>query len=147
MEKIFSQLKYLRYSILLIAFFSLKIGICQQKDSVFSGEFNKGRNLNASCYLFNQANFKIYFNDLLNDNKIVFFTINKDEFSELYNDINNGFSQKPQFDVINKYNNGTLTVHFSKSNFQFMWYQNKKLSVSPFINKKKLILFLGKINK
>jgi len=143
----FLQPKYLRNSIFIIALFVLKIGICQQKDSLFIGEYRKGKNLYASCYLIDNTNYKIHFSDVLNNNNIVFFSLNKDEFLDLYNDINNGLTLKPQFDIIKKYFNGTLTIHFSKSNFQFMWYQNKKLSVSPFINKKKLILFLGKINK
>jgi hypothetical protein len=143
----FLQPKYLRNSIFIITLFVLKIGVSQLKDSTFIGEYKKGKNLYASCYLIDKTNYKIHFSDVLNDNDIVFFSLNTDEFLELYNDINNGLTLKPQFDIIKKYVNGTLTIHFSKSNFQFMWYQNKKLSVSPFINKKKLILFLGKINK
>ena len=139
----FLQLKSLRYSILIIGVLIFSNAKCQHLDSVFIGQFKKGKKTYASCYLLNQTEFKIQFKDVLNDNKIVSFSTTKKEFKELYDDIINGLSQKPQFDVIKKYENGTLTVHFSKSNFQFMWYCNKKLSVSPFINKKKLILFLG----
>ncbi len=133
----------LRFSLTIISLLFSVLSMSQQSDSVFVGDLKKGKSIFASCYYINNSNYSIQFKDVLHENKEVCFSIEQDEFKKLYDDILIGMSQKPQFDIINKYEKGTLTIHFSKSNFQFMWYQNKVLSVSNFINKKKLILFLG----
>ena len=135
--------KSLNYSLIIINILFSVNGLAQQTDAVFIGDVKKGKTIIASCYSINDSQFDIEFNDVLHENKEVSFSIDNNEFKELYDDILIGLVQKPQYDIIKKYEGGTLTIHFSKSNFQFMWYCNKLLSVSPFINKKKLILFLG----
>ncbi|MDG2343942.1 MAG: hypothetical protein P8L23_05135 [Flavobacteriales bacterium] len=135
--------KSLNYSLIIINIFLSVNCLSQQTDAVFIGDVKKGKAIVASCYSINESKYKLQFNDVLHENKEVSFFVDNNEFQELYDDILIGLVQKPQFDIIKKYEGGTLTIHFSKSNFQFIWYCNKLLSVSPFINKKKLILFLG----
>ena len=135
--------KLLNYSLIIINILFSVNCLAQQTDAVFIGDVKKGKAIVASCYSINESKYELQFNDVLHENKEVSFSVDNNEFKELYDDILIGLVQKPQYDIIKKYEGGTLTIHFSKSNFQFMWYCNKLLSVSPFINKKKLILFLG----
>ena len=112
--------KSLNYSIIIINILFSFNGLSQQTDAVFIGDVKKGKTIIASCYSINDSQYDIHFNDVLHGNKEVSFSIDNNDFKELYDDILIGLVQKPQYDIIKKYELGTLTIHFSKSNFQFM---------------------------